>query len=183
MLYLLDANVLIDANRDYYSIDRVLEFWDWLMDCGKKELVKIPIEIYEEISEGYSSEDEKSGKIDLLAKWAKESSIRDALLMNEDVNISLVRNVITRGYASDLTDSELVEIGRDPFLLAYALVSPKERCIVTTEHSKPSRQRANRHIPDVCKDLGLLSCDTYEFIRALNFRTSLSLSRKNVYGH
>ena len=34
MLYLLDANVLIDANRDYYQIERVPEFWEWLISCG-----------------------------------------------------------------------------------------------------------------------------------------------------
>jgi hypothetical protein len=27
MLYLLDANALIDAHRDYYRIGRVPEFW------------------------------------------------------------------------------------------------------------------------------------------------------------
>ncbi len=32
MLYLLDANVLIDADRDYYPIDRVPEFWDWILE-------------------------------------------------------------------------------------------------------------------------------------------------------
>ena len=31
MLYLLDANVFIDANRDYYPLDRFPEFWDWLV--------------------------------------------------------------------------------------------------------------------------------------------------------
>ena len=30
LLYLLDANVLITANRDYYSVKRVPEFWAWL---------------------------------------------------------------------------------------------------------------------------------------------------------
>ena len=30
LLYLLDANVLIDADRDYYPIDRVPEFWNRL---------------------------------------------------------------------------------------------------------------------------------------------------------
>lgn len=34
MLYLLDANVIIDANRDYYPLERVPEFWAWLVDCG-----------------------------------------------------------------------------------------------------------------------------------------------------
>ena len=35
MLYLLDSNVLIDANRDYYPIERVPEFWDWLVAMGE----------------------------------------------------------------------------------------------------------------------------------------------------
>ena len=49
VLYLLDANVLIDANRDYYPIERVPEFWDWLVEMGELGRVKIPLEIYEEI--------------------------------------------------------------------------------------------------------------------------------------
>lgn len=31
MLHILDANILIDANRDYYPMDRVPEFWEWLL--------------------------------------------------------------------------------------------------------------------------------------------------------
>ena len=41
MLYLLDANVLIDANRDYYPLERVPEFWDWLLDRAARQHVKI----------------------------------------------------------------------------------------------------------------------------------------------
>ena len=47
MLYILDANVLIDANRDYYPIQRIPEFWEWLVHVGQSTAVKIPIEIYE----------------------------------------------------------------------------------------------------------------------------------------
>lgn len=49
MLYLLDANVLIDANRDYYPIERVPEFWDWLAAIGEQGQAKIPLEIYAEV--------------------------------------------------------------------------------------------------------------------------------------
>lgn len=49
MLYLLDANVLIDANRDYYPIARVLEFWEWLLETGRLNRIKVPHEIYEEV--------------------------------------------------------------------------------------------------------------------------------------
>ena len=43
VLYLLDANVLIDANRDYYPIARVPEFWDWLLEMGRLGRIRIPL--------------------------------------------------------------------------------------------------------------------------------------------
>jgi len=165
MLYLLDANVLIDANRDYYAIERVPEFWEWLAHSGKNDLVKIPLEVYEEINEGN----------DDLAIWAKEDGNRTALLLQEEVDISLVSHVTNEGYALNLTDDEVEKIGRDPFLIAYALVDPSNRCVVTTEVSKPNRQRANRHLPDVCRHFNVRSCNTFEFVRALNFRTKWNL--------
>lgn len=163
MLYLLDANVLIDANRDYYPISRVQEFWDWLVYMGEQGRVKIPIEVYEEIKEGNDKDD--------LAIWTKKNKTETALLFNEEVDVSLVSKVTDEGYAADLTDDEVEEIGRDPFLIAYALVSSDDRCVVTTERSKPKRQRANRHVPDVCNDFGIKYCDTFEFVRELNFST------------
>lgn len=44
MLYLLDANVVIDADRDYYALDRVPEFWDWLQHQGQAGHVKMCVE-------------------------------------------------------------------------------------------------------------------------------------------
>lgn len=92
MLYLLDANVLIDANRDYYPLDRVPEFWDWLVDCGTTQHVKIPLEMYEEVL---------AGKEDDLTRWLKDN--REALLLDEDVNETLVARVTDSGYARDRT--------------------------------------------------------------------------------
>jgi hypothetical protein len=159
LLYLLDANVLIDANRDYYPMARVPEFWEWLENVGKNGNAAIPLEVHEEISDGH----------DALANWSKQDSIKSALLFREEVDVSLISHVIDHGYASDLTDDEVETIGRDPFLIAYALKDASARCVVTTEASK--RQRANRHLPDVCRDLGVRCCNTFEFVRALNFST------------
>ena len=162
MLYILDANVLIDANRDYYPIERVLEFWEWLAHVGESGHVKIPLEVYEEI---------KDGKDD-LALWAKDGNIEAALLFGEQADVNLVSRVTDEGYAPDLTDDEVEKMGRDPFLIAYGLAALGQRCIVTTEVSKPMRQRANRHIPDVCDDFGVPWCDTFAMVRALNFSTT-----------
>lgn len=162
MLYLLDANVLIDANRDYYSFDIVPEFWDWLIYIGINDSVKIPFEIYEEIKAGD----------DPLADWTKEPSTRKALLLAEDVQADLLRKVTNEGYAPDLTDIEIESIGRDPFLIAYGLAEPDQRCIVTTESSKPSRTRAKRHVPDICRQFSIKTCNTFQFVHELNFKTN-----------
>ena len=93
------------------------------------------------------------------------------LLLDENVDGDLIAEVIEEGYAPDLSDVELERVGLDPFLIAYALGNPSQRVVVTTEHSKPKKKRANRHIPDVCRDLKVDCCNTYEFIVALNFTT------------
>ena len=161
MLYLLDANVLIDANRDYYPIRRVPEFWDWLVDRASKQQTKVPLEMYEEILKGNE---------DHLTHWVKEN--RSTLMLDENVDVGLVAHVTTSGYAPDLDDEEIQRLGRDPFLIAYALRDSAQRIVVTTEVSKPAKRRANRRIPDVCWDLGVNCCDPFDFIKALDFTTS-----------
>jgi len=159
LLYLLDSNVLIDANRDYYPVARVPEFWSWLTHLGEQGKAKIPQEIYEELIEGR----------DPLSCWLKDCKHR--MLLGESVNPDLVDRVIRQGYADDLTDEEIAKMGRDPFLVAHALAVPGGRCVVTTEASRPKRTRANRHIPDVCRDLDVPWCNTFEFLRKLDFST------------
>jgi hypothetical protein len=161
LLYLLDANVLITANRFYYAIDRVPEFWDWLVHLGEQGSIKIPQEVYDEFSDGDDS----------LAVWARQDEVETSLVLPESVDVALVRHVTTVGYAPDLSDDELETLGRDPFLIAYALVDVGGRTVVTTEVSKRSRVRANRHIPDVCNDFGVPCCNTFELTVALDFTT------------
>ena len=164
MLYLLDANVLIDANRDYYPLDRVPEFWDWLAAMGERGWVKIPQEIYEETVLPPPS------RTDVLVAWLRNH--REALLLEEQVQVDLVAHVTERGYADDLTDDEIEKIGRDPFLIAYlAFVDVQNRRVVTNERPKPSRTRANRHLPDVSREFNVLCINTFDMIKELDFRT------------
>ncbi len=163
MHYLLDANVLIEANRDYYPIDRVPEFWDWLIAMGESGRVKVPLEIYEEVTDGN----------DAVAVWLRDN--KDALSLNEDVREALVTLVTEEGYAADLSDDEIEKIGRDPFLIAYALAVPDQRCVVSNESSRPSRIRANRHVPDVCADFNIPCRNTFALIRELDFHTGRSV--------
>lgn len=81
MLYLLDANTLIDAKRDYYPIERIPEFWEWLIFMGEQGVIKIPIEVYEEFSDTKG----KDGKKDELAAWSERPEVKEALLLDEEV--------------------------------------------------------------------------------------------------
>ena len=166
MLYLLDASVLITANKSYYPVDSVPEFWEWLLYMAGQGRIKIPLEIFEEIKDGPDNEEK-----DLLFGWVQKLDVKNAFLLTESVNVALVQKAITVGYAPDLTDTEVEQLGRDPFLVAYAMAAPDTRVVVTSEVSKPSKARQNRHLPDVCKSLGAQWCDPFALNRALGFRT------------
>lgn len=168
MIYLLDANTLIDAKRDYYPIDSVPEFWEWLVFHGNQGNIKIPVEIYEEFSDTTN----KDGKKDTLAVWSHQTHVKDALLFNEQAEPDLVARITYGGYVANPTDQEIEKIGRDPFLISYALKDVNNRCIVTTEPSKPSKTGANRKIPDVCKDFDILCIHSFQMFRQMKFSTS-----------
>jgi hypothetical protein len=48
---------------------------------------------------------------------------------------------------AECRDDEVEKVGRDPFLIAYALADLAVRTVVTTEVSRPSGQRANDSWP------------------------------------
>ena len=168
MLYLLDANTLINAKNSYYPIERVPEFWDWLVFQGNVSNVKIPIEIYEEFKDSKP----KDGEKDELALWAETHEVKAALLFGEEAEPDLVARVTYGGYTPNPTDDELMRMGCDPFLISYALKDISNRCVVTAEVSRPKRIGANRHIPDVCKTFDIRCINNFQLIQELNFSTA-----------
>ena len=160
MLYLLDADTLITGDREAYPLKRFKTFWTWLCHQGNLGNVKIPLEQYEEITEGQGA----------LVDWLKQTDIKQALLLNEDADPVLVDHVIQRGYGN-LTEDEIERVGRDPFLIAYATAAVGQRTIVSFERSMPAKQRANRKVPDVCLTFGVPCIKLFDMIRALDFTT------------
>lgn len=162
MIYLLDANTLINANNQYYPLERVPEFWAWLLDQGDKEKIKIPIEISEEITNGNDS----------VAKWLKDKEHAEKLILDEGVEVVNLQKITEQGYGPNVTDIELIEIGRDPFLISAALKDINNRTVVTEEPSRPSCKRQNRRVPDVCNQFNVKWCNSFSLIQLLNFSTS-----------
>ena len=100
MLYMLDANTLIDAKRDYFQFDRVPEFWTWIQHQGELGNIKIPVEIYEEFEEAKRAD----GTRDDLSEWASQVEVKRSLILDEDADIELLRHVVSNGYCDDPSD-------------------------------------------------------------------------------
>ncbi len=95
MRYLLDANVLIDADRDYYPLERVPQFWEWLLHVAAEGRVSVPQEVFDEVAQG-------TGR---LVDWLRAN--RDTLRSKSEVSPGLVTEAVDRGYAEDLNDAEI----------------------------------------------------------------------------
>lgn len=158
MLYLLDANVFIRANEDYYPIERVPQFWDWLLAQAIAGSVKTPMEILDEVH--------ATGE---FGRWMAQKEVHEALALDEEVDRDIFNQVLNSAYAPDLNDTELEEIGRDPFLPAYALMG-SDRTVVTKETSKPSKTRGRRKVPDACAIMSVRWITDFAFYRELDFR-------------
>lgn len=159
MLYLLDASTLINAHRNWYALNRVPEFWRWLLHHAEAGTLKMPSEIFAEVENG----------TDELAAWMKDPEHKKALRFTEEADLAKVQAVLAK-YGGDPSEADLIKIGQDPFLIAAAL-GQTDRCVVTAEVSKSSKQGANRKVPNVCDDCGVLWLSPIDFINKLDFTT------------
>lgn len=161
MLYLLDADTLIRGDRDFYPLQRFPVFWRWLQHQGTVGQVKIPLEQFEEITVGNGE----------LVDWLCTPEVKDALLLGEEADPDIVNTVLETGYGGNLNEDEIELVGRDPFLISYALLDPLNRKIVTFEVAAPGQRRGKRKIPDASGNLNIECCNLYGLIRELDFTT------------
>ena len=158
MLYLLDANVLIQAHEEYYPLDRIPQFWVWLVEEAVAGHAKMPFEIHNEIADADGP----------LKDWITTTEVKNTLILPEEVDQGLFNQVLDNAYAPNLKDDELEEAGQDPFLIAYGLMGP-ERVVVTKEISKPTKKRGRRKVPDACNIMGIPCVTDFEFYKKRNF--------------
>jgi len=155
-VHLLDSNVFIFSKRDYYPIDRVPEYWGWLVYKFESGDLKMPRQVFKEIC----------GHEDELKDWAHENE--DALILDNKEFDRVVGAVLER--YGQVTTSDLEYIGADPFLIAAGMVTGST--VVSKEVSSPSKKGRNRKVPDICRELGVRCINDHEMIRELDFRTN-----------
>ncbi len=155
----------MEAHANFYPVDRIPQFWDWLEAMGGDGLIKMPHEIFLEFE----------GQNGLHVDWIHQPHIKEALILDEAADPVLVQKVLEKGYQSAdpmFTDSEFEKCGQDPFLIAYGLADPDNRVVVTREVSKITQRLGNSKVPDACNDCGVKWITDFQLYAKLDFNLS-----------
>lgn len=157
MLYLLDANVLIQAKNVYYRFETFPVFWDWLIAEQARGRLDTIAPVYDELTRG----------TDTLADWMKDRK-DDGWFLKIDDDATQMKFAAIADWlmAQPFTDGARAEFlgGADPWLIAKA--ATEGGIVVTLEKNDPAR-RNKVLIPVVCRAFGIPCVDTFAMMQRL----------------
>lgn len=162
-MYLVDANVLIEAKNRYYAFDIAPGFWAWLDHAHANSLACSIGAVRDELLDGN----------DELAEWAKDR--RDFFRTLDTAAMAelkpLAEWATTRQYTSAAVNA-FVSDTADYFLIAYA--KAHSHTVVTHEQPQPNSKKRIL-IPDACVAMSVTTCDTFDMLRRTNARLNLQI--------
>ena len=142
-MYIIDSSFLINLNHEI-PFDSNDELWILILQLAKKDYLKLPEKVIEELEKGSDS----------LANWAHDN--KKFLSLKTDDVFELLPEVLTKYQEGQerfpLTDLDFLESIADPYVIAHALklnatvVSGERPCIGNYLTQRPK----NRKIPDIC---------------------------------
>ncbi len=159
-VYVLDANVFIQAARRYYAFDLAPRFWEALVRHAEAGQIKSIDRVKQELERGK----------DELATWAKDI-FTAAFASTDDTEVirsfsEIMTWVQAQGQFSDAAKAAFASAA-DGWLVAYARVNG---CVVVTHEVLDPNVRRKVPIPNVCEAFGDPFLDTFEMLRALGVR-------------
>lgn len=151
-MYLLDANVFIQAKNLHYGFDFCPGFWDWIDRENQRGTVFSVTKVLDELRAG---EDE-------LANWAQERRSR-LFLAPDDAVIPSLRALSRWANAGryDQTGVATFLQAADYYLVAHAHAHD----LVVVTHEVPSDSARKIKIPDACVGLGVDFVNTSTMLR------------------
>ena len=163
MLYLIDTNILIYANKVTNPLDIHPTYWAKMKEILERDDVFSIDKVKDEI---YYYEDD-------LFTWCKENIDQNFWLKTSHAlpeYAELQNWVQTRNY----NETALIEFAdiknADPFILAYSLNTIRKNqniTIVTLEVSSPDSKKKVK-LPDVCIHFGVRFINNNEFFREIS---------------
>jgi hypothetical protein len=142
-MYLLDANVFIDAKNRHYAFDIVPGFWDWLERAHQAGTVYTVQKVYDEVVAGG----------DDLSVWiqSQPASFRLAPGAGDQASLRTVSQwAVSGSYAQAAVASFLASA--DYFIVAQA---HSLGYTVVTQETAGSGSKKRIKIPDACNAVGV----------------------------
>jgi hypothetical protein len=157
-IYLLDADVLIQAAKGYYAFDIAPGFWQQLIfHASRGRVLSIDRVLNPEIMRGK----------DHLAQWASSDfSTAFASTDQQDVIQSyseIISWVQSQTQFKDYAKANFAD-GADGWLIAFAKVNG---CVIATNEVLNLKRENKVPIPNVCQAFGIKYINTWGLLRAL----------------
>ena len=157
MIYLLDANTLIEAKNRYYSMSICPGYWAWILQSHGQGVVASIETVGQELQRGN----------DELAAWTQTHknlfwTVSDEATQKTFTKVAnYVVNSATQMKAGAVDD---FLSGVDPWLIAKAMTMP-DSVLVTHEQLNLHAKR-KFIIPNVCQQFGVKWVDTFQVLGA-----------------
>ncbi len=160
-VYVIDANVLMQAHRLYYAFPICPGFWDCVLrhhQAGR--LVSV---------------DRVSGEIepgDALHQWVQKSTPSAFFASTQTPAVmgkfaALVGWVQGQGQFMQAAKDEFAQVA-DGWLVAYAQAHPNHVVVTMEEHAPQARRKVP--LPNVCLQFGVRYTDTFTMLKELGGR-------------
>ncbi|MDE3226391.1 MAG: DUF4411 family protein [Nitrospirota bacterium] len=159
-VYVLDANVFIQAARRYYAFDLAPRFWDSLVSHAANGQIRSIDRVKQELERGN----------DELAEWI-ETNFGNAVVSTDEADIIQIFGEImvwmqAQGQYTDAAKADFAS-GADGWLVAYGKV---KGCVVVTHEVLNPDIKRKVPIPNVCQAFDVPFIDTFEMLRRLGVR-------------
>ena len=142
MRFFFDTNILFTSRNLDFPMATNQEFWNWLVSLGEDGTVKIPEEVYKEIT--YGDDD--------ISRWAKDN--KDAFWVSSLEAVHSIQTVLNT-YKRNMDETTIERLKADPWVIAHAHSMPQAATVVTYEKPRNRDNPLKKKIPNVCEELDI----------------------------
>ena len=160
-IYIMDANVLMQAHRLYYAFPICPGFWDFLLQQHKAGRLISLDRVHAEIHPG-----------DALHRWVQSTAPTTLFASTQDAAVgrnfgALAAWVEGNARFTEAAKDEFARVA-DGWLVAYAQAHPNHVVVTLEERADGARKKVP--LPNMCLQFGVHYTDTFTMMRDLGGR-------------
>ena len=158
-MYLIDANIFIQAQNGYYGIDICPGFWEWMTNQGAAGSLGSIAEVYKQFTPDNSE----------CQEW-KRRNVQWFKVKHQEADLAAAYQTINKWVESRSYRQAAKDIFyADPDYELIARAKAGAHTVVASEVPAPDAIKKVK-IPDVCKGINVTCVDLFKVLRATGAR-------------